>query len=156
MNISKDNIGDIIVLETGNRILIENVDDKYITYRNENGGKYATDEYNINGYVERDPEKTKIFHRHCEVGKFLRAAETSAFNKIFSAYSSQEDLAEAGSVLKSVRNHQSALVARIREENNGRQAPSDLDSLIRNAHLKQQNQMQNKEPFKNKEKIFGR
>ena len=142
MVITAANIGDVIRMDHNPRcILIENVTDKFVHYRQETGEQYATSEREIAGSVIRDPKVISEFHRNSKLGATLDNVEFSAFRKMLDNSLSPSQRDEAEAVLGFIKGMQSHLKIRI----TGRQAEqssirhASLDDLIRKADNNRQN-----------------
>lgn len=107
MKITDANIGNVICLDQNSRfILIEDVNDEFIQYRQESGHSFATYDREIAGTVVRDPNRISEFHRNAELGAALLSAETSAMSKILNGAEDPAQREEAASVLRNLKGMQ--------------------------------------------------
>lgn len=141
MEITVANIGDVICIDQKARcILVENVTDKFVHYRQETGDRYATAEHEIAGSVVRDPKVVSEFYRNAKLGSALGHAEFSAFRKILDGSLEPAQREEAGAVLSIVKSMQKHLEERVASRQ-PEQVPvqhASLEDMIRKANADRQ------------------
>ena len=116
MVITAANIGDIICIDQNSQcILIENVTDKFIHYRQETGDRYAISKREIPGSVVQDPKVVAEFYRNAKLGAALGSAELSAFRKILDSSLEPVQRKEANAVMGVVIGMQKHLEGRVAE-----------------------------------------
>lgn len=166
MNIYENNIGDIIVLPNGKRVLVDAIGERNeVFYFEETGSRFSTGrEQNwLPGTPERDPAAIADFKKNYELSCALRAAEHKAMNIIyFGGVNNQydaEEIADAKDVLETVKQQKQLLKTRIHQENAHRDirsaTPPTLDSVIKNADMRQKQQVKGdniSRPFSPKER----
>lgn len=136
MEITAANIGDVINLSSrSSPVLIEDVTDRLVVFRQESGDRYATYRHEIDGTVVQDPKRLTEFHRNSVLGNALTNAQISAIDKLITDSSDLEERKEANAVLgivKSMLKHLDARVPDRQTKENSKQ-PRSLDSLIQKA-----------------------
>jgi len=138
LHLSPQNIGDIFELsDTGKRLRIDGVTDRFVHYSTEAGEKYCTSERSIPGKKLTDAAAIAAFEKNAELGRLLQAAESRALRTILDGRHSSEEQAEAKDVLSHVKAQQRHLEAHISHPRTATvQRSGGLLDKIQNAELR--------------------
>ena len=135
MTITRNDIGSIFSLkESGELIIIDDISDEYVHYRNEMGETFASTNYKIDGIIVSDPQRISLFRDNMSLGAALFNAEASALRKILVGSKHDPEVREANSVLETIQSQKAALRSKINSYCKANHlSNSSLDSKIQNA-----------------------
>lgn len=117
MQITAANVGDILCLyQTGKRIKILDVGEDLVTYQQESGARYCTDERHADAFVDRDPQRISMFNQNSRLGQALSAAESKAMKVLLSGRFPLAEREEANRVLSVVQEQKKTMDQRMMQE----------------------------------------
>lgn len=122
MNITKDNIGDVLCrYKDGKRLMITDVGDKVVKFMSESWSQpYNTNEHTFNGTVDYSLDAKTSFLDNLNYARVMDYAEISALQKVLSGDSEQRE--DGDYMLIAISKQREAFIDKINQQANERKA----------------------------------